>query len=231
VKKIAISQSNYIPWKGYFDLINSVDEFVLYDDVQFTKRDWRNRNQIKTATGLQWLTIPVEIKGKYHQRVCETRISDPDWPRRHWRSIAGNYARSAHFADYREQFENLYGESREALLSDVNCRFLSAIMTMLGIKTHLSFSRQFELLGDRSQRLLNICKQAQAEVYVSGPAAKNYLDIQLFEKEGIKVAWMDYTGYPSYRQLHGAFQHNVSIVDLLFNEGRDSPNFLKRSGR
>jgi hypothetical protein len=231
VKRIAISQSNYIPWRGYFDLINSVDEFVFYDDAQFTKRDWRNRNQIKTPAGLQWLTIPVAVKGKFHQKICETRISDPDWGRRHWKTIVGSYAEAAHFPDFRKRFEDLYSQSREPLLSDINRRFISIIVMILGIKTTFSLSSQFELPGGRSQRLISICKQAQADVYVSGPSAKEYLDVLLFEKEGIKVVWMDYSDYPNYRQLHGAFQPNVSIVDLIFNEGHGARNFLKNIGR
>src|SRR5437868_14961880 len=94
MKRVAILQSNYIPWKGYFDLIAAVDEFILYDDMQYTRRDWRNRNQIKTPAGIQWLTIPVEVKGKFHQRINETQVSDPDWPRHHWRTLELNYARA-----------------------------------------------------------------------------------------------------------------------------------------
>src|ERR1700759_1995113 len=97
--RIAISQSNYIPWKGYFDLINSVDEFVLYDDVQYTRRDWRNRNLIKTPQGLQWLTIPVSVKGKFTQKINETVVTDLSWPTRHWRTLIGNYSHAAHFDD------------------------------------------------------------------------------------------------------------------------------------
>jgi hypothetical protein len=230
-KKIAISQSNYIPWKGYFDLINSVDEFVLYDDVQFTRRDWRNRNLIKTPQGLQWLTIPVEVKGKFGQKIKETRISEPAWPSRHWRTIAGNYSRAAHFMDYRDRLEEIYLNCREGLLSEINHRFLSAICAILGIDTPLRWSSEFMLEGDRSERLLNICRQAGANVYYSGPAARDYLDEALFARAGVSVVWMDYTAYPAYRQLHGDFQHGVSILDLLLNEGPQSGLYLKSFAR
>lgn len=227
MKRIAISQSNYIPWKGYFDLINSVDEFVLYDDMQFTRRDWRNRNQIKTSAGLQWLTIPVMVKGRFHQSINETLVSDPDWARQHWRAIELNYAPAAHFADYREQFRELYLDRSATGLSEINHRFLRAINALLGIRTRLRWSSEFELTGERSARLLNICRQAGAKVYLSGPAARDYLDTALFAAAGIEVRWMDYSDYPPYRQLHGNFQHGVSIVDLLFNEGPRASSFMK----
>src|SRR5690348_13129609 len=107
-KSLAIVQSNYIPWKGYFDLINSVDEFMLFDDMQFTRRDWRNRNRIKSAAGPLWLTIPVQVKGRYCQRIDETKAADLDWARRHWETIQHNYRRAAYFADYAPIFEELY---------------------------------------------------------------------------------------------------------------------------
>ena len=226
-KKIAISQSNYIPWKGYFDLINSVDEFVLYDDVQFTRRDWRNRNQIKTPTGTHWLTIPVEVKGKFHQRINETVVSDPNWVRQHWRALELNYARAVHFAEYRDRIHALYLACQTPRLSEINYHLLSGINACLGISTPLRWSSDYALEGDRSERLLNICRQAGAAVYYSGPSARDYLDQALFATAGVEVVWMDYSGYPPYRQLHGAFEHAVSILDLLFNEGPAAREFMK----
>lgn len=227
MKRIAISQSNYIPWKGYFDLMNSVDEFVLYDDMQFTRRDWRNRNQIKTPAGLQWLTIPVEVKGKFHQRINETKVSEPDWTRTHWRALELNYARAPHFAAFRDRVQALYLGCTSTGLSEINRHFLQAINGWLGINTPLRWSSDYRLEGERSARLLSICQQARATVYYSGPAARDYLDTALFATAGVEVVWMDYTGYPTYRQLHGDFQHGVSILDLLFNEGAEAPKFMK----
>ena len=227
MKKVAILQSNYIPWKGYFDLIAAVDEFILYDDMQYTRRDWRNRNQIKTLAGVQWLTIPVEVKGKFHQRINETVISDPAWARQHWRAIELNYAHTAHFADYRDQVKELYLGCRETHLSEINHRFLSAVLALLGIRTTVRWSSDYQLEGEKSERLLNICRQAGAQVYLSGPAARDYLDTALFRAEGIEVVWMDYSGYPPYRQLHGDFKHGVSVLDLLFNEGANATAFMK----
>ena len=227
MKRIAISQSNYIPWKGYFDLIDSVDEFVLYDDMQFTRRDWRNRNQIKTPGGLKWLTIPVEIKGKFHQRINETRVSDLGWPRAHWRALELNYRRSAHFDEFRDRVHELYFGCVSAGLSEINLYFLQVINGWLGIRTPLRRSSDYRLEGERSERLLSICRQAGATVYYSGPAARDYLDTAVFATAGVEVVWMDYSGYPTYRQLHGEFQHGVSILDLLFNEGVNSRKFMK----
>ena len=229
MKKIAILQSNYIPWKGYFDLIAAVDEFILYDDMQYTRRDWRNRNQIKTPAGRQWLTIPVVVKGKFNQRINETQISDPGWARQHWRALELNYAHAAHFAMYREQFQELYLGCTATFLSEINHRFLTAILPLLGIRTPLRWSSEFQLEGERSARLLGICRQASAQVYFSGPAARDYLDTALFAAAGIDVVWMDYSGYPTYRQLHGDFLHGVSILDLLFNEGVQAPSFMKHA--
>lgn len=231
MKKIAISQSNYIPWKGYFDLINSVDEFILYDDMQYTRRDWRNRNQIKTPEGIHWLTIPVEATGRFLQKINETRISDPAWAERHWATIQHSYARAPFFAEYREPIARLYQESSEELLSPLNRRFLEGLCALLGIATPLRWSSEFQLTGERSERLLHLCQQAGASVYYSGPSAKDYLDEALFTAAGIEVVWMDYTNYPAYRQLHGDFQHGVSVLDLLFNEGPRATHFMKSFSR
>src|SRR5207244_4199671 len=137
-KKVAIVQSCYIPWKGYFDLLNSVDEFILYDDMQYTRRDWRNRNIIKTPTGLQWLTIPVDVKGKYFQKINETQVSDKTWAIKHWRSFVANYSKSAYFKQYSDYFESLYAEcENETYLSQINFKFLQGICSLLNMSTSI----------------------------------------------------------------------------------------------
>ena len=228
MKSIAIVKSNYIPWKGYFDLMASVDEFVLYDDMQYTRRDWRNRNRIKTPAGLQWLTIPVEVKGKYHQRICDTRISDPTWAQDHWKSICHNYCRTEYFNDYQNTLEPLYLECREEFLSRVNHRFLTALCHLLGITTRITWSMDYKLAEGKTERLLDICRQAGADRYVSGHAARGYLDETLFRESGIEVAWMDYSGYREYRQRFGAFEHSVSVLDLVLNEGPGARSYLQK---
>ena len=217
MKKVAISQSNYIPWKGYFDLINKVDEFILYDDAQFTRRDWRNRNKIKTLNGLQWLTIPVDVKGKYFQKIKETKISDKNWGMKHWQQIKQNYSKARYFKKYKDMFAELYLNCNEEYLSKINYKFIITINQILGIKTKIKFSDEFEICGNQTEKLLNICKQCEANIYISGPAAKNYFDEQLAKKNNIQVQWMNYSNYDEYEQLFPPFEHGVSILDLIFN--------------
>jgi hypothetical protein len=226
-KTIAVLQSNYIPWRGYFDLIHSVDEFILYDDVQYTIRDWRNRNIIKTQNGPRWLTIPVEVKGKYLQKVKDAVISDPIWGRKHWASIIHNYSRAKYFPMHRELFEDLYLRSEDKLLSHINYRFIVAICQILGISTTISWSMGYDLIGDKTERLVHLCQQAGATAYLSGPSAKAYLDEALFRNEGIAVSYMDYSGYPEYRQLYPPFEPRVSVIDLILNEGPSATRYMK----
>lgn len=226
-KKVAIVQSNYIPWKGYFDLINLVDEFILYDDMQYTRRDWRNRNKIKTQNGLKWLTIPVKVKGKYLQKINETEIDDIDWSKKHWQSIIENYGKTKYFNDYRDEFEELYIECNENLLSRINYRFIIKICQLIGINTKISFSMEYYFKGEKTEKLVDLCKQVSATEYISGPAAKSYINEELFEEANIALNFMDYSGYPEYYQLFPPFEHSVSIIDLILNEGPDTKKFMK----
>lgn len=226
-KKIAIVQSNYIPWKGYFDMIAAVDEFILYDDMQYTRRDWRNRNQIKTPQGLQWLTVPVKVKGKYHQSIRETEIDGTDWAADHWKSLGQNYRRAPHFAEVAQWLEPLYLATPHTMLSAMNRRFLEAICAYLGIPTAIRNSWDYPLEDGKSERLAGLCVAAGASEYVSGPAAKDYLDEGVFAQRGVAVRWFDYAGYPEYPQLWGPFAHGVTVLDLLFNCGRDAPRAMR----
>ena len=225
-KSCAILQSSYIPWKGYFDMINLVDEFILYDCVQFTRRDWRNRNKIKAQHGLKWLTIPVDVKGNYHARIDEMHAVDPDWARSHWEALRHNYVKTPHFTDYKDVFESAYLSLRTKSLSEINRIFLKEICSVLGIDTKLTSSTDYELEGDKNMRLVNLCLQAGADTYLSGPAAKSYVDENLFKEHGIQVKWMRYEGYPEYRQLFPPFEHGVTVLDLIFNEGPAATQFM-----
>lgn len=227
MKKIAILQSNYIPWKGYFDLINMVDEFILYDDMQYTRRDWRNRNKIQTAQGLKWLTMPVDVKGKYFQKINETKISDKEWGKKHWQSIKLNYSKSKYFKEHKDIFEELYLNNNEEYLSQINYKFIVAICKILDIKTKIRYSSEFNLVDGQTEKLLGICKESNANIYLSGASAKSYFDIELAKKENIKIEWMDYSDYPVYNQLHTPFEHGVTILDLIFNEGTNATKFMK----
>lgn len=218
-KVVAIVQSSYIPWRGYFGLIQAADEFVLLDEVQYTRRDWRNRNRIKTPQGARWLTIPVKSKGRYLQKISETRASDPGWAEKHWRTIRACYGRAAHFERYRRTFEELFMGCEEVFLSRINRRFLEAMCRILAIRTPLTDSADYELTSGKSERLVEICRQAGATDYLSGPAARDYLDEGMFAEAGVRVHWADYSGYGAYRQLHPPFDPALSIVDLILNEG------------
>jgi hypothetical protein len=226
-RSIAIVQSNYIPWKGYFDMINQVQEFVLYDDMQYTRRDWRNRNRIKTADGIQWLTIPVEVKGKYLQKIKDTVVSDPAWAGEHWSRLSHAYGKAPYFRHYRDAIEGLYRGTSSRFLSEINHHFLTGLCRLMGIQTRLTWSSAYQLAEERNERLAGICAQAGADEYLSGPAARDYMDESLFAGRGIRVRWMDYSGYPEYPQLHPPFDHAVTVLDLLFSVGPDFGKYLK----
>jgi hypothetical protein len=224
--RIAIVQSSYVPWKGYFDLIHSVDEFVLFDDVQFTRRDWRNRNRIKTPHGPAWLTIPVNTKGKYLDPIKDIRVSEPLWGVQHWKTLAGNYARTPYFSKYADSFERLYLGCRDTHLSAINYTWIQAICEILGIGTKLSWSMDYELVNGKTERLVGICRQAGAKSYISGPSARSYIDDQQFLAANVEVSYFDYSGYPEYSQLFPPFDHHVSILDLIFNQGPDARRYM-----
>lgn len=227
MKKVAILQSNYIPWKGYFDLIAAVDEFILYDDMQYTRRDWRNRNQIKTPQSVQWLTIPVQVKGKYYQSIRETEIDGTVWARDHWKTLSQNYRRAPFFSEIAAWLEPLYLAEPQAHLSQSNRRFIEAVCSYLEIKTIISNSWDYPLSEGKSERLADLCAAAGGNEYISGPAAKSYIDESVFRERGIRLSWFDYEGYPEYPQLWGDFTHGVSILDLLFNCGKDAHLYMR----
>lgn len=227
MKKVAIVQSNYIPWKWYFDLIAAVDEFILYDDMQYTRRDWRNRNQIKTPQGVQWLTVPVLVKGKYHQKIREAEIDGTDWAAVHWKALVQNYRRAPCFGEIASWVEPLYLGESYSHISQLNRRFVEAICRYLGISTAITNSWDYRLEDGKTERLAGLCLQAGANEYISGPAAKDYVNEQVFRAMGISVTWFDYVGYPDYPQLWGAFTHGVTILDLLFNCGKDAARYMR----
>ncbi len=226
-KRVAIVQSNYIPWKGYFDMIAAVDEFILLDDVQYTKRDWRNRNLIKTAQGAQWLTIPVANKGRQTQLIDETEISEP-WAEQHWGRIRHSYGKAPYFRAYEAPLAGLY-EAAAGLtrLSDINRVLLEGLCKLLNIGTPLARSRDYASTGSKTEKLLTLCQSAAAVSYLSGPSARNYLNEAAFADAGIAVSWMEYGGYPVYPQLYGEFDHYVSVIDLLFNTGPEARRHMK----
>lgn len=224
MKKVAILQSNYIPWKGYFDMIASVDEFILYDDMQFTKNDWRNRNQIKTPQGIQWLTIPV---GQNINRRIRDVTYISRWKLKHWKTLKSNYQRTRFFEEIAEWLEPLYIDELSDNLSQTNRQFIEAICNYLNISTVISNSWDYNLIDGKTERLADLCIQTGGTEYISGPAAKDYIDEQVFSDLGVNLSWFDYSGYSEYPQLWGEFSHGVTILDLLFNCGKDSALYMK----
>lgn len=226
MKRLGMVQSSYIPWKGYFDLIDRCDEFLLLDEAQYTRRDWRNRNRIKTADGVRWLTIPVVVKGRYHQRIDAVEIADPDWARTHLRTIAQAYASAAHVEELMPWLEGLFERAGElGRLSEVNRLFLAACCERLGIETTIRWSTDYQSHGNKTERLATLCEAAEATEYLSGPSAQGYLDEARFESAGIEVTYMDYSGYPEYPQPHPPFDPAVSILDLLLCVGARAREF------
>lgn len=211
-------------------MLAGVDEFILYDDMQYTRRDWRNRNQIKTPQGVQWITVPVLVKGKYHQKIRETEIDGHDWAADHWKSLSQNYRRAPHFEEIAAWVEPLYLGETYTHISQLNRSFIEAVSGYLGYKTVISNSWDYTLLDGKSERLADLCAQAGGTEYISGPAAKDYIEESEFATRGIRLTWFDYSGYPEYPQLWGDFQHGVTILDLLFNCGKDSPQYMKKKG-
>lgn len=208
-------------------MIAAVDEFILYDDMQYTRRDWRNRNLIKTPQGVQWLTIPVQIKGKYLQKIRETEVAGTDWAINHWKTLEQNYRRAPCFAEIASWLQPLYLDEKHHHLSQLNRRFIDAICQYMGIMTTITNSWDYTLKEGKTERLADLCRQAGGTEYISGPAARDYIEEQVFRELDIKLTWFDYNGYPAYPQLWGEFVHGVTVLDLLFNHGKEAHRYMR----
>lgn len=224
MKTVVILQSNYIPWKGYFDLINDADEFIFLDDVQFTTRDWRTRNKLKTAQGAQWISVPV---GSNTSRlICDVQINEHKWQVIHYKTIVSNYKKTPYFSRYEELLENFYLNKKWINLSEMNQFLIRSIAYDLGIDTIFKDSREYSAVGNNEERLLDLLSKAGGSRYISGPSAKNYINPSTFESAGVELIWKDYLDYPTYPQRFEPFEHEVSILDLLFNVGPDAPWYV-----
>lgn len=225
MKKVAIIQSNYIPWKGYFDIIHDVDLFVFLDDVQFTVRDWRNRNKIKTPRGTRWLTVPVGHKRD--RLIHEVQITDEDWGKSHWEKLKQNYSTAPYFERYRDFFEYVYLDRKWKSLSVLNQFLVKEISArFLGINTLFKDSREYHAQGAKLDRLLDLLIKTKADYYVSGPSAKDYIEEEKLAELNMVLEYKDYSGYPEYLQAFPPFVHAVTILDLLFNCGLDAPYYI-----
>lgn len=228
MKKVALTQSSYIPWKGYFDLINMVDEFIIFDSVQYVKRSWRNRNYIKGSEGRLLLSIPVHFKHQQRQNIYDIVVADDRWRQKHWKSISINYNKSRFFQAFREPFETLYLGERTSSISQINYQFIRAICHMLDIKTKITFDTEYHYKHETGniETIIALLQHADTDIFINGPTAQQYMSKEIFADHNIELQWMEYGNYPQYMQLHPPFEHHVSILDLIFNEGPAAKNFM-----
>ncbi len=225
-------QSNYIPWKGYFDLMGSADVFVVYDSVQYTKNDWRNRNLLNGPNGSTWLTIPVQTAGRSTQRIDEASVADGRWARKHWMTILQVLGKRPYFNDYRLEWEDWYTQAYDLrLLHDINLLFLTGLARQLSISTTIVNASEFNVLLDATsssatERVVELCSAAQATTYITGPAGLAYMELKDFQEAGIAVEVIDYGRYQPYPQSTEPFIHGVSTLDLLASVGPTASTHL-----
>jgi len=224
--KIGILQPGYLPWLGFFAQMYRSNIFVIYDDVQYDKHGWRNRNRIKTANGIQWLTVPVTVNFTEHQVISEVRIDNKqNWRKRHFYSIKQNYSKAPFYKKYIDIFEEAYSKEWEYLV-DVDMYFITKLAECFHMKDkEIIMSSTLHVKGDRIERLINICKIFNADTFYEGAIGKNYIDEGYFNRHGIKVEYQDYK-HPVYKQLYGVFVPYLSVIDLLFNHGQESLSIL-----
>jgi hypothetical protein len=216
---VSIHQPQYLPWLGYFDKIDKVDVFCFLDNVQFKKNEWQNRNRVKTVQGWQWMTVPV--KHRFGQLIKEVEINNTvNWRRKHLQTLATNYRRAPFFKEYFGLFEEAYSREWE-LLSELNIYFIEILCALLKLGAKWVLASTLDLRDEPTDRLIDICKVTGANTYFSGRDGVQYMDLDRFDENEIKVVVQDFK-HPDYPQLAGVFQPYMSIVDLLFNCGLDS---------
>lgn len=223
--RVAAIQPSFIPWRGYFDIIASVDLFVLLDDVQFTKRDWRNRNKIKTPNGTEWLTVPVVYNSR-SQLILDTSIdySQP-WGKQFHATWRANYSRAPFFAQLSPLISDV-GNGEDATISELDSKLTKRVCSYLGISTPMLFSSGLEIEGTKTDRLINLLRKLKATTYLSGPSADAYLDKDAFRRHGIGLEYKSYD-YPPYSQQWGTFDGAVTVLDLIANCGASARNYLR----
>ena len=226
VQRLVVLQPGYLPWLGFFDQLRRADVFVYFDDVQYDKHGWRNRNRIKTQSGPQWLTVPVLHHGRGLPRILDAEIDRRQpWARKHMASLRQAYARAGAAAQYLPELEEVLSRPWERLV-ELDIALVEVMCRWLGLSPRIERSSQLGVPGERSERLVRICQHFDAQVYLSGSAARVYLDTAVFEHNGIAVEWQDYV-HPVYRQQHGAFVPYLSAIDLLLNCGDESRSVLE----
>jgi len=226
MKILTAHQPVYLPWLGLFHKITLSDTYVYLDTVQYLKKDWNNRNKIKTAQGWIWLTVPVITKGKFEQTLQEVKINNQiDWRRKHWQSIRVNYSKAPYFQRYADFFEGVYQREWD-YLNDLNEVILRFLLNELRIKVNFTkASTQLKLEGTKSDLVLDMCLKLNADVYIFGALGKDYAEVDKFNERGIKVIFQNYQ-HPDYSQQFGRFEPYMSVIDLLFNHGDASLDIL-----
>jgi len=223
--KVAVLQSNYIPWRGYFDIIHDVELFIFHDDLQYTKNDWRNRNKIVTEGGTKWLSIPVGTDE--HRLILDVKMKDPSWQKKHFDMLKASYRKAPFFEKFEPFLEHVYLGKKWEYLYELDRYLIETVSReYLGIATKFADSRDFDFRGVKHEKLLTMLQSAGATTYVSGPAAKDYIRAEDYEKAGIELIWKDYSGYPDYPQQFGAGDYAVSILDLILNTGDEAPYYI-----
>lgn len=226
--KAAILQPSFLPWRGYFHQIQKVDCFVFYDDVQYDKHGWRNRNRIKTAQGAQWLTVPVSNRGVVSDGIAINAVEidwSTNWPRKHLATVKQAYARAPYLQTYLPIIEKAYA-ARPKRLVDLTVSMTRDLAAVLGLdKVQFYLSSELGVSGEQTERLLRICSKLGAGHYLSGPSARSYLKEEMFGEAGLTLQYMEYL-YPEYPQLHGPFDPQLSIIDLLFMTGPEAPRYI-----
>lgn len=223
---VVVLQPGYLPWLGFFDQMRRADVFVYYDDVQYDKHGWRNRNRIKTQTGAQWLTVPVRHSGLGFPKILDVEIdTGAAWARKHVSTLRQAYAKAPFVSVYMPALEELLMRRWERLV-DLDVAVADWIAGALGLSPAIERSSRLGIDGERSDRLVRICERFGAGTYLSGNAAQDYLDVALFERQGIAVEWQNFA-HPVYPQLHGGFVSHLSALDLLLNCGPASIDVLR----
>ena len=227
MKRVAMFQSNYIPWKGYFDIIHDVDVFVFYDDVQYTKRDWRNRNYIKPKSGTVCLSVPVKNDDLRNKKIYEVEINTAEnWQEKHYKSITLSYSKAPYAKHYEDLLSRIYLEKKWTNLAEMNVFITKEICKVLGFEREFFNLQDLNIQGEKDgHRIIDICKELGCDYVLNGPAAKPFIDQSLFDKEGIVINYKDYEGYPAYKQMGFPFEHKVSILDL-FCVGPEAADYI-----
>ncbi len=222
-------QPNYLPYLGFFHKIYHADVFVIVDNVQYVKRGtfgWMGRNQIKTVSGAQWLSVPILVKGKFEQKISEARI-EPDlpWARKHWKSLLVNYGKAPYFSKYADFFEDTYLKKNWDFFSDLSCHLIRYLLGAFGIQKAIYKSSEIGAEGKADDLIIELCKKTGADTYLHGKHGKDYIDPAKFDAAGIQSLYQEFE-HPVYCQQFGAFTPNLSAVDLLFNHGDESLEIL-----